>query len=291
LQLANAVASPDNPLTSRVLVNRLWHHLFGQGIVPSVDNFGVLGEKPSHPELLNHLATRFTDDGWSIKRALRNIVTSSTYRMSSQMDPTAEQMDPDNRWVHRMAVRRLASEAIRDSLLSVSGQLDPKMYGPSVPIYLTPFMEGRGRPDKSGPLDGDRRRSLYIEVRRNFLNPMMLTFDAPSPFNAVGRRTVSNVPSQALMMLNHPFVLQQAEIWANRILAANESNLDRLNRMFREAYSRDPSPADIKRSEEFLSRQQKALQEAGESPEQSAVLAWRDLCHVLINAKEFYYVR
>lgn len=291
LQLAKAVASPDNPLTSRVIVNRLWHHLFGQGIVPSVDNFGVLGEKPSHAELLDHLATRFTDEGWSIKRALRNIATSSTYRMSSQMDPSAEQLDPDNRWLHRMAVRRLSSEAIRDSLLAVSGQLDPKMYGPSVPIYLTPFMEGRGRPDKSGPLDGDRRRSLYIEVRRNFLNPMMLTFDAPSPFSAVGRRTVSNVPSQALMMLNHPFVLQQAEVWANRILAADESDSERLNRMFREAYSRDASPADIKRSREFLSRQQKALHDAGISAEQSSALAWRDLCHVLINAKEFYYVR
>lgn len=290
VQLANAVASTENPLTTRVVVNRLWHHLFGRGLVASVDNFGVLGERPSHPELLDHLARTFAQQGWSIKQMLRTIALSSTYRMSSQMNAAAEQADPDNRLLHRANVRRLTSESIRDSILHVAGNLDTKMYGPSVPIYLTPFMEGRGRPGESGPLDGNRRRSVYIEVRRNFLAPMMLTFDTPSPFNAIGRRNVSNVPSQALMLLNHPFVVQQAEIWAQKILAASGDDDERLIALFQQAYARDPRPEELQLSREFLESQRRQLVASGSTPEQSESDAWRDLCHVLFNAKEFYYV-
>ncbi len=290
LQLADAVACAENPLTSRVIANRLWHHLFGQGLVPSVDNFGVLGERPTHPELLDHLATSMVEQSWSIKQAIRKLLTSSTYRMSSRIDAAAEQADPENRLLHRMAVRRLSSEAIRDSILQVSGQLDTAMYGPSVPIYLTPFMQGRGRPGESGPLDGNRRRSVYIEVRRNFLSPMMLAFDTPSPFNAVGRRTVSNVPSQSLMLLNHPLVLQQSELWAQRLLRSETSGDGRLNRLFTEAYARPMQAAEAKIALQFLASQRRQLEESGTSSEQSELMAWRDLCHVLINAKEFFYV-
>ncbi len=290
LRLANAVASMENPLTTRVIANRLWHHLFGRGLVASVDNFGVLGERPSHSELLDHLATSFAEHGWSIKKTLRMIATSATYRMSSQMDPAAEEADPDNVLLHRANVRRLSSESIRDSILQAAGNLDTTMYGPSVPIYLTPFLEGRGRPGESGPLDGNRRRSVYIEVRRNFLSPMMLTFDTPSPFNAIGRRNVSNVPSQALMLLNHPFVLQQSEVWAKRLLADEKSEAGRLDRLFQEAFARIPQPDEITLAQEFLDAQRRQLVESGSSGEQNALFAWRDLCHVLINAKEFYYV-
>lgn len=290
MRLAESLIVPENPLTARVIVNRLWHHLFGRGIVSSVDNFGVLGERPTHPQLLDHLAASFVEQGWSIKRAIREMVTSATYRMSSHVELTAEQADPDNRLLHRMSVRRLSSETIRDSILQVSGQLDPTLFGPSVPIYLTPFMQGRGRPDNSGPLDGNRRRSIYIEVRRNFLSPMMLAFDTPSPFNSVGRRNISNVPSQALMLLNNPMVLEQAEHWARRALSSKSSDDDRLKRLFNEAYARPMTSAELKMATAFLESQRRQLVDAGTSNEQCELMAWRDLCHVLINAKEFYYV-
>ena len=182
----------------RVLVNRLWKHHFGEGIVKTTDDFGAMGRKPSHPELLDWLAAELIGRGWSIKAMHRLMVTSSTYRMTSVPQGDAERLDPTNTYLHRMNVRRLEAEAIRDSLLAVSGRLEPSMYGPSVPVHLTSFMEGRGRPGRSGPLDGDGRRSIYLNVRRNFLDPMFLAFDMPVPFSTMGRRNVSNVPAQAL---------------------------------------------------------------------------------------------
>ena len=179
LELAKSMTAESDPLLARVMVNRVWLHLFGRGIVPTPDDFGALGQEPSHPELLDWLAQWYrTEARWSTKSLIRMLVTSSTYRMSSRADDsTAEQKDPSNILFHRMPIRRLEGEAIRDSILAVSGQLNDKMFGPSVPIYLTEFMEGRGRPTKSGPLDGEGRRTIYLEVRRNFLAPMMRTFD------------------------------------------------------------------------------------------------------------------
>ena len=208
LDLARQLVDPRNPFTSRVLVNRVWHHLFGRGIVPSVDNFGVLGQSPTHPELLDHLAWQFMQDGWSVKRLIRTIVLSSTYQQSSGagFQPAAASVDPQNLLFHRQNLRRLEGEAIRDSILAISGRLDRAQFGPSVPVFLTPFMQGRGRPGASGPLDGNGRRSIYISIRRNFLSPMMLAYDTPIPFSTVGRRNVSNVPAQALILMNDPFV-------------------------------------------------------------------------------------
>ena len=199
LELSRQITDPKkNPFVARVLVNRLWHHLFGRGIVASTDDFGFLGQRPSHPELLAHLAIRLVANDWSVKKTIKEILLSRTYRMSSVAGGIAEETDPANLLLHRFNVRRLSAEAIRDSLLFLSGRLDRKPFGPSVPTYLTAFMQGRGRP-RGGPVDGSGRRSVYLSVRRNFLSPFMLAFDAPSPFNAVGRRTTSNVPSQALI--------------------------------------------------------------------------------------------
>ena len=155
LELARQVTDPAiNPLIGRVIVNRVWHHLFGRGIVASTDNFGVLGELPTHPELLDWLADDFVKCGWSIKRLIRTLVLTSAYRMASTGDGRSEAADPQNRLWHRANIRRLEGETIRDSILSISGSLDTKIFGPPVPIHLTPFMEGRGRPGHSGPLDG-----------------------------------------------------------------------------------------------------------------------------------------
>lgn len=281
LELAYKLVDPANPLTSRVIVNRIWQHLFGRGLVASVDNFGTLGELPTHPELLDWLAARFMAEGWSIKRLVRELVLSSSYRMSSG---PAQAADAENLLWHRMPLRRLEAEAIRDSLLAVSGRLDRRMGGPSVPVYLTPFMSGRGRPDHSGPLDGNGRRSIYLAVRRNFLNPLLLAFDAPAPMSTVGRRNVSNVPAQALALLNNAFVVQQAQQWADQALAQGVPAAELVRQLYETAFARAPDPEEQAAALEFVRVQAAAYGEA------QARRAWADLCHVLFNAKEFVFV-
>jgi hypothetical protein len=282
LELARQMIDPAiNPFLPRVLVNRVWHHLFGRGIVASTDNFGVLGERPTHPELLDHLADRFVREGWSIKKLIRALVLSSTYRMASEADEAADRADAGNLLLHHMNRRRLEGEAIRDAMLSLSGRLDRRLHGPSVLPYLTAFQEGRGRP-ASGPLDGDGRRSVYLGVRRNFLQPFLLAFDTPSPFSTVGRRTVSNVPAQALILLNDPFVHQQARLWAKRVLAQSGSTRERIVRMYESAFARPPTETELAECEVFLNQQ------PGAQAREEA--AWADLAHVLFNVKEFIFL-
>jgi hypothetical protein len=289
LQLARQIVDPANPLAARVRVNRVWHHLFGRGIVASVDNFGVLGREPTHPALLDYLAAQFVREGWSLKRLIRSLVLTSTYQMSSTPGAKSLAVDPENELLQHARVRRLEAETIRDAILAVSGGLNDKMYGPSVPVHLTPFMQGRGRP-KSGPLDGEGRRSIYISVRRNFLSPMMLAFDAPTPHTTIGARNVSNVPAQALILMNDPFVVEQARRWAERILA--RPGLDaraRIEQLYRAAFAREPSNAEVSAALAFLEQQAALL---GPPPEQgeSNPRVWADLCHVMFNVKEFIFI-
>jgi hypothetical protein len=250
-----------------------------------VDNFGVLGEAPTHPELLDFLADSFVRDGWSLKRLVRELVRSSTYRMASRGSPEADAADPQNLLLHRARLRRLEGEAIRDAMLAVSGRLDRSAFGPSVPVHLTPFLEGRGRPAKSGPLDGAGRRSVYQSVYRNFLNPFLLAFDTPIPFSTVGRRQVSNVPAQALILLNDPFVHQQAEVWADAVWAAEPANSGRIVRMYRTAFARDPSRDEAVACLEFV-----VDQAARRKSTPVDVRVWADLAHALFNAKDFIYL-
>ncbi|MDA1053052.1 MAG: PSD1 and planctomycete cytochrome C domain-containing protein [Planctomycetota bacterium] len=290
LQLAQQIVDPANPMTARVMVNRMWHHLTGRGIVASTDNFGVLGQAPTHPELLDHLASEFVREGWSIKRLLKQMTLSSTYQMASTPDETGDARDPQNLLLHRARIRRLQGEAIRDSILAISGHLDRTTRGPSVAVHITPFMEGRGRPQSSGPLDGNGRRSLYIEVRRNFLSPMMLAFDSPIPFNAVGRRNTSNVPAQALIMMNDPFVVEQAKLWAKRTIEQEPTIESRINAMYLAAFARPPSEQEIAAGTEFLRQQSESL---GLTDVQAVddERVWADFCHVLLNVKEFVFLK
>ncbi len=291
LQLAQRINDPDNPLTSRVIVNRLWHHLMGRGIVPTTDDFGVLGQRPTHPELLDHLATQFLDRGRSIKRMIRYIVLSSTYQLSSQPDSGSLALDPKNMLWHYHPPKRLEGEVIRDVLLSVAGRLDGTMGGPSIPVYLTPFMDGRGRPTTSGPLDGANRRSIYQEVRRNFLSPMMLTFDTPTPFSAMGRRNVSNVPAQALILMNDPLVAQLTTDWAIRaceMVPESDPNFaeKRIQWMYLSAYARSATAREIELAHQFLQQHATRFQLS-----RSDRSLWADVAHALVNKKEFIFQR
>ncbi len=289
LELARQMVEPRGPLTSRVMVNRVWHHLFGRGIVASVDNFGVLGEEPSHPELLDYLANEFVGDGWSLKRLIRRLMLSSSYQMSSHPDGAGDKADPLNLLLHRANLRRLEGEAIRDALLLVSGRLDNKLYGPSVDVFLTPFMEGRGRP-ASGPLDGAGRRSVYTKIRRNFLPPMMMAFDMPSPFSTMGRRTVSNVPAQPLILLNDPFVVLMAQLWAERTLASvDRSAADRIRAMYLDGFSREPTDAELAAALTFVAEEDELLTLPADRRPHDKKL-WADFAHVLINTKEFIFI-
>ena len=271
LELALQLTDPfRNPFVARVAVNRVWHHLFGRGLVASTDNFGVLGEPPTHPELLDYLATEFVRDGWSTKRLIRRLALSSAYRMSSKPDPAAEKADPANLLLHHFRLKRLEGEAIRDAMLTVSGRLDPTVGGPPVPIYLTPFLDGRGRPT-SGPLDGNGRRSLYLAVRRNFLSPFLQAFDTPIPFSTVGRRQVSNVPAQALILMNDPFVHGQAEAWAKHLTGTTD---EKVTAMYLAAFGRPPTSEERAACGEFVKER-----------------SWADLAHALFNVKEFVFVQ
>ncbi len=286
LDLAQQVVNSENPLTSRVMVNRIWHHLFGRGLVPSVDDFGPMGQPASHPKLLDWLASEFVEQDWSIKQLIRQMVLSSTYRQSSSSHPDVSpgalaEVDPDNELLSRMPVRRLVGEAIRDSILTVSGQLDAAMYGPSIPTYRTEFMTGRGG-RKSGPVDGARRRSVYGAVYRNFLSPFMLTYDVPNPFGPKGRRSVSNVPAQSLVMMNDPFVVEQSRLWAELIEESEGTSTEKIEGMYLAALGRPPSGEEMGRVQAYM----EAAAAAGSDAEQ----IWADLGHVVLNMKEFIYI-
>ena len=278
LRLAEQVADPANPLTARVMVNRVWQHLFGRGIVATVDNFGRVGDSPSHPELLDYLAHEFVQDGWSIKNLIKRLVLTSTYQLQSEPSERALQVDPSNELLQHMPVRRLEGEVIRDSLLAISGRLDPRLLGPSVNVYYG-FAKGKTKGDREkGPLDGDGRRSVYQEIRRNAHNPFLEVFDQPKPSSTRGVRDATNVPAQSLTMLNSPLVRSQAELWAHSLAASGGPASDTVRSMFLAALGRPPDASELDSSLGYLGNDADAA-------------AWADLAHAIFNLKEFLYVR
>ena len=289
MHLARQIVDERNPLTARVIVNRVWHHMFGQGIVRSVDNFGYLGQRPSHPELLDHLAWQFMhDEQWDIKRLIRKIALSSTFRLSSQPNSKhAEMIDPENTLLHRASVRRMEAEVIRDSVLAVSGQLNLEMHGPPIPVQLTEFVVGRGAPSKSGPLDGNGRRSIYIAVRRNFLPTLMTTFDFPIPFTTRGTRNVTNVPAQSLALMNDPLIYQQANKWAESILGSNALGTTdaRVQEMYKRLYGKEANHAVIENCKQVL----QSLADYHDT-DSNDIKVWHDFAHALFSANDFIYI-
>jgi hypothetical protein len=271
-QLAEWIVSADNPLTARVTVNRIWHHLFGAGLVRTVDSFGVMGEAPSHPELLDYLAGRLIDNGWSFKKTIRDIVLSHTYRLGSDPHEAGGKIDPENRLLARHNRRRLDAEALRDTLLFAGGRLDRTRGGPALARNLT---------TERGHAFADTRRSVYTAILRNNLLELFEVFDFADPNVSTGRRNISTVSTQALYLLNGPFVMDQAKAAATRLM--NEENLDdagRLNRAYRTTLGRSPTPRE----------RELALRYVQETPATERITGWERVYQVLFACVDFRYV-
>jgi hypothetical protein len=276
VQLAEWIASPDNPLTARVMANRVWYWLIGDGIVRTVDNFGTTGELPSNPELLDHLATRFQTGAdragmaWSVKKLVRYIVLSQTYRQSSTGAPAALMADPENRLFGRANRRRLEAECIRDTVLAVSGKLDLTRGGPTFAMSLAADY---------GYKSDSNRRSVYLPQFRNAIPEMLEVFDSADPSMTTGKRNSGTVAPQALFMLNHPFVLDQSKSAAARLLAEKHADdASRLTRAYRLALGREPTGGEREIAKRFLKGK----------PEKDA---WTALFHALFASAEFRYVQ
>jgi hypothetical protein len=325
-ELAAWITKPGHPLTARVMVNRLWHHHFGRGIVATPNDFGVRGERPTHPELLDWLACELVNPSpptavggltrpWSLKHIHRLIVTSATYRQASNvpLSPAAAKADPENKLLWRMHRRRLEAEAIRDSVLVAAGTLNPQVGGPSVKVPLEPevydLIFTEDEPDGLWPVTPDAsqhtRRSVYLFAKRNVRLPMFEAFDQPDTLNSCAARPVSTFAPQALILMNGPFVQEQGKALALRL--TREAGTDpgkQIESLYRRALGRVPADAEKRLAVEFLKEQTETIRDrlkarlplglpAGELPagaDPAAVRALADLCVVVFNTNEFVYV-
>ena len=288
--------SPAGGLTARVMVNRVWQHLFGRGIVETSENFGVSGSQASHRELLEWLACRFVADGRQIKPLLKLLMTSSVYRQSSgrtagpATNPPAHDADLSNRLLAHMPLRRLEAEIVRDAILAASGKLDPTLGGPAVPLEVRP--DGMVIVQEKSPSNAKTRRSLYVLARRNYHLSMLGVFDQPTMSTNCPNRQQSAVVLQSLTMLNDEFVLEQAGAFAERVRGSIGDTLPRrqVEQAFRIALGRDPSPREIAWSEALLAQHAAEYAEQKLPSEQISHKALTQLCHMLFNSNEFLYV-
>ena len=274
MQLAEWIASDANPLTARVAVNRVWMHLFGSGLVRTVDNFGTQGEKPSHPELLDALATQFVRDGWSHKKLIRSIVLSHAYRVSVKADDALLKADPENRLFGRANRRRVEAEVIRDAILTVSGKLDVKGGGPVVSHFPERAIDNNSQ----GGLNTDPflKRAVYLPVIRNDVPTLFEVFDFADPDVSTGQRDATTVSTQALYLMNSPFVNAQAKAAAERLLTETNDDAKRLDLLFRRALARAPTAAEIAASTKFLMEYKNAIEMlgTGQRPKNPELAAW-----------------
>ena len=285
LQLAEWLTHEDNPLAARVMVNRLWHHLFGQGIVRTVDDFGSTGEAPSHPALLDHLAIRFMENGWSVKKAIREIVLSHVYHLASNENPENFAKDPENKLLWRANSRRLEAEALRDAILAASGKLDLEPAERSVVAKAGNGNVERGLAVSKITMNATEHRSVYLPIVRNLLPEFLSAFDFAEPSMIVGQRQETTVPAQALFLLNSPFVIAQAEAMAKSLQKEENSDLEtRVVQAYQRALSRPPTEEELARAMKF---HQGVVAKKGE---QATTKALAHLCHALFATAEFRYL-
>lgn len=270
LELANAIASPENPLTSRVIVNRIWQHHFGRGLVGTPDNFGKLGEAPTHPELLDYLTIRFIEQGWSLKSMHREIMLSATYQLSSQRNDSNMQIDADNRYLWRMNRQRLDIEAWRDALLAVSGRLNPMLDGPSTNLAEA----------------NNNRRTIYGFISRHELDNTLRLFDFPDANITASTRAETTVPQQQLFVLNSPFMLEQSKSFAARILKEGGKELeDQIRYAYLVAFGRPPSDREIGIASQYLQ-----IPSDSEEKEPDKLNRWERYAQALLASNEFMYL-
>jgi hypothetical protein len=311
--LAAWLTDPKNPLVARVMVNRIWHYNFGKGIVATPGDFGRMGSRPTHPELLDFMSANFVENGWSIKKLQRQILLSNTYQQSADLQPKAAEEDPDNKLLSHWPRRRLEAEAVRDSMLFTSGLLNAKMGGPGVfpPVPagtlsdLSATAAAGGWKTEKDPAQNNRR-SVYIFVRRNLRYPMLQEFDSANTFESCDFRKNTVTPSQSLDLLNNDLILQWAQSLAGRVL--NDSGLTpdaQIDRAFKLTYGRAPSAEEQKLTADFLARQipimtqriaadakakppMPASMPAGIDPARAAAMV--DLSQMLLDSNEFLYI-
>lgn len=282
LSFAKWLASRDNPLTARVIVNRVWMWHFGEGLVRTPSDFGLMGQRPTHPELLDYLANRFIEEGWSIKKLHRLILTSNTWRMSKQVNAEYQAKDPENRLLWRMHYKRLEAEAIRDSMLAISGKLNRTMYGPSVfPAIQPAALEGSSDPDKiwkASPEEDGNRRSVYVFLKRSLILPMLDMLDLCDTARSAAQRMTTSVPTQALTLFNGDFVNQQAAYLAAKLRReAGDDPKAQIELGYRLALSRKPTATEMSTMLDFIKSK-----EGNQALEQAA--------RVILNLNEFVYV-
>jgi hypothetical protein len=312
LELARWLSQPDNPLSARVIANRLWHHHFGRGIVATPSDFGIRGEPPTHPELLDWLGTELTSHGWSLKHLHRLMVESEAYRQASRpVSPEAKKADPDNHLLSHMNRRRLEAETLRDATLAAAGTLNPRRGGPFVRVPLEPevyaFIFTEDEPDGLWPVTPDarehNRRSIYLCAKRNVRQPILEAFDQPDMVAPCPARAISTFAPQALILLNGPFMQAQSKAFAVRLLRGTADNAGRVERAYRLALARPPKPAERDMAIAFLAEQAELVRDrlranlpVGVPPgtpddaDPAMAVALADFCLALLNRNEFLYV-
>jgi hypothetical protein len=287
-QLAEWILAADNPLTARVMANRIWHYHFGRGIVPTPSDFGRQGKPPTHPELLDHLATKFREGGWSVKSMHRLIMLSRTYRQSAARDPRSVALDPSNEWLAGFTRRRLDAESIRDALLMLGGNLDLSPAGPHPfpPQHAWDFTQHK--PFKE--VYETDHRSVYLMTQRIQRHPFLAIFDGADPSTSTAARLTSTTPLQALYLLNDPLVHEQAKLVAERITAHSADDAERVNFAYELLFARPASPEELSSARQFLADAQQLLRSAGLAPPEAQAETWRAYVRSLFRLNEFVYL-
>lgn len=281
LELAKWLASPNHPLTSRVFVNRLWQWHFGEALVRTPNNWGLMGENPTHPELLDFLAKRFVESGWSVKAMHRMIMLSSAYQMNSHVSDRAREADPSNRLFSRFNHIRMSIEQLRDSILALSGSLDSTIGGSLLPTGP----QVRGKREQVDPEDL-KRRTMYVPVRRGSIPQLLSTFDYGDATTPSDGRTRSNVAPQALFMMNSRFVLERAKEFAKLLIEDTSlSDKQRVERAYLIALTRRPEPAEVDSALTYVHDLEKRL-----GADAAHLTAWQSFCHILLSTNEFLYL-
>jgi hypothetical protein len=288
--LAEWLRSTQNPLTPRVMVNRIWEHLFGQGIVRTVDNFGTTGEAPANPELLDHLATQFMNHGWSVKYMIREVVLSRAYQLSSFSNPADFSADPDNQLVWRMNSRRLDAEEIRDAMLAAGAKIDLSHPQGSLAAAL-PVGEVKNVKLADGATQAPTR-SVYLPILRDLVPPVLELFDFAEPTMVTGSRDTTTVPTQALFLMNDPFVIAQARNMAARVQnATGMDDAGRVDLAYRIALSRSATPTEKARTVRYVNEFQRETENTTkDSLKASRSDAWASFCQALLASAEFRYL-